>query len=104
MLLPRLSQVLPWRHVQSSQRFDHARTVRKNASENDVLETTRLASGGNVGMRVWRFSSTGRGGQNVRGQFEGYSRSFESARHVLGGSGQRRQIVVKTEANPTTKI
>ena len=47
VFLPRLPQVLSRRHAQPGQRFDHARTVRKGASEN---ETTRLASGGNVGM------------------------------------------------------
>ena len=99
VFLPRMPQVLSRRHAQPGQRFDHARTVRKDASENDVLETTRLASGGNVGMRVSRFSSTGRGGQRVRGGFEGYCRSA-----FYGGRVNAVKLLVKTEANPTTKI
>ena len=88
MLLPRLSQVLSCRHGQSSQRFDHARTVRKNASENDLLEKTRLAGGGNVGMQISPFSPTDHDGQNVGGQFEGDCRSLNPRRRVLRGSGE----------------
>ena len=87
----RWTLVFGCRHDQSSQRFDHARTVRKDASKNDVLETTRLASGGNVEMCISPFSSTEHGGQNVRGQFE--------ARRNLWGSGQCHQIAGEDRIN-----
>ena len=82
-----------------------ARTVRKDASKNDVLETTRLASGGNVGNASFAIFFNGtREAKGVRGRFEGYCRPFESARRVLRGRVNAVKLLVKTEANPTTKI
>ena len=103
MLLPWLPQVLSCRHGQSSQRFDHTRTVRKDASENDILDTTRLASGGNVGMRISRFSSTEQVGQNV--SLKDIVDPLNPRDAFYGGRVNATKLLVKTEANPsTTKI
>ena len=97
----RTAYELSWRHVQPGQRFDHARTVQKNASQNDVLETTRLASGGNVGMCVSRFTSTGCGGQNG---LKDIVDPLNPRDAFYGGRVNAVKLLVKTEANPTTKI
>ena len=94
------SKCFPADTVNSASGLTMQRTVRKDGSENGLLETTRLAGGVNVGMQISRFPATEHGGQNVRGQFEGYSRPFEPVRRVLWGSGQCHQIAGKDRIEP----